>query len=161
VWAARGKDFEPFRHASASITGERSLHGGIDIAVRQGTWVGAAADGVVIVASNDVGHYGTAIFIDHENGYVTHYGHLSKMYVHVGQRVKARQLIAKSGATGARLPVPPPFYHQKERRFLKSPKVLSGDKKWHKPVYSAIMVVVPGNNCPIDGRMPDAGHLQF
>jgi murein DD-endopeptidase MepM/ murein hydrolase activator NlpD len=54
----------------------------------------------VITASNDVGHYGTAVFIDHQNGYITHYGHLSKIYVHVGQHVKAHQLIAKSGATG-------------------------------------------------------------
>jgi murein DD-endopeptidase MepM/ murein hydrolase activator NlpD len=82
------------------VTGLRSLHGGIDIAVKEGTWVGAAASGVVILASYDVGHYGTAIFIDHGNGYITHYGHLSKIFVHVGQRVKARQLIAKSGSTG-------------------------------------------------------------
>ena len=82
------------------VTGTRSLHGGIDIAVREGTWVGAAADGVVSVASTDVGHYGTAVFIDHQDGYVTHYGHLSRIMVHIGQKVKARQLIAKSGSTG-------------------------------------------------------------
>ncbi|MCB4790895.1 MAG: M23 family metallopeptidase [Elusimicrobia bacterium] len=82
------------------VTRIRSLHGGIDIAVKSGTWVGAAASGVVVLASHDIGHYGTAIFIDHGNGYVTHYGHLSKIYVRVGQKVKARQLIAKSGSTG-------------------------------------------------------------
>lgn len=82
------------------VTGTRSMHGGIDIAVREGTWVGAAADGVVTVATHDAGHYGTAVYIDHQDGYVTHYGHLSKIYVRVGQRVKARQLIAKSGSTG-------------------------------------------------------------
>jgi LysM repeat protein len=82
------------------VTGTRSMHGGIDIAVKEGTWVGAAADGVVIVASHDVGHYGTAVFIDHQDGYITHYGHLSKIFVHVGQHVKAHQLIAKSGSTG-------------------------------------------------------------
>jgi LysM repeat protein len=82
------------------VTGQVSFHGGIDIAVRSGTWVGAAADGIVTVASSGVGHYGTAVFIDHGNGYVTHYGHLSRVYVRPGQRVKARQLIAKSGSTG-------------------------------------------------------------
>ncbi len=82
------------------VTGTVSMHGGIDIAVPSGTWVGAAADGVVIVAATDVGHYGTAVFIDHQDGYITHYGHLSKIMVHVGQHVKAHQLIAKSGATG-------------------------------------------------------------
>jgi murein DD-endopeptidase MepM/ murein hydrolase activator NlpD len=81
-------------------TGKVSMHGGIDIAVPSGTWVGAAADGVVILASTDAGHYGTAVFIDHKNGYVTHYGHLSSINVRVGQKVRANQLIAKSGATG-------------------------------------------------------------
>lgn len=82
------------------VTGKVSKHGGIDIAVKTGTWVGAAADGVVIVAGSGIGHYGTAIFIDHKNGYVTHYGHLSRVNVRVGQKVKARQLIGKSGSTG-------------------------------------------------------------
>ncbi|MDR1522929.1 MAG: M23 family metallopeptidase [Endomicrobium sp.] len=82
------------------VTGKVSFHGGIDIAVPSGTWVGAAADGIVIVASSNVSHYGTAVFIDHKNGYITHYGHLSKLYVSVGQKVRKGQLIAKSGATG-------------------------------------------------------------
>ncbi|MDR1941659.1 MAG: peptidoglycan DD-metalloendopeptidase family protein [Endomicrobium sp.] len=81
-------------------TGKTSMHGGIDIAVPSGTWVGAAADGTVIFASSNAGYYGTAVFIDHKNGYITHYGHLSSIHVKTGQKVKARQLIAKSGATG-------------------------------------------------------------
>lgn len=82
------------------VTGKASRHGGIDIAVKEGSWVGAAASGVVTVASYDVGHYGVAVFIDHQNGYITHYGHLSKILVRVGQRVKQGQLIARSGSTG-------------------------------------------------------------
>ena len=82
------------------VTGKVSKHGGIDIAVKTGTLVGAAADGIVTVASTNVGHYGTAVFIDHQNGYITHYGHLSKILVRVGQKVKAGQIIAKSGSTG-------------------------------------------------------------
>lgn len=83
------------------VTGAaRSFHGGIDIAVPDNTWVGAAAAGVVTVASSGIGHYGTAVFIDHGNGYETQYGHLSKVMVRPGQRVKPRQLIAKSGSTG-------------------------------------------------------------
>lgn len=82
------------------VTGKVSTHGGIDIAAPTGTWVGAAADGVVILASTNVGHYGTAVYIDHKNGYITHYGHLSSYNVKVGQKVRAGQLIARSGATG-------------------------------------------------------------
>jgi murein DD-endopeptidase MepM/ murein hydrolase activator NlpD len=82
------------------VTGTVSMHGGMDIAVPMGTPVAAAADGVVILASKDAGHYGTAVYIDHKNGYVTHYGHLSSYNVKVGQKVKAGRLIGKSGATG-------------------------------------------------------------
>jgi len=35
------------------VTGKASIHGGVDIAVKTGTWVGAAADGVVILASHN------------------------------------------------------------------------------------------------------------
>jgi murein DD-endopeptidase MepM/ murein hydrolase activator NlpD len=100
VWPLPGKITSNFGRRRHPITGTNSFHGGIDIAVKEGTWVGAAADGVVILASHDVGHYGTAIFIDHQNGYVTHYGHLSKIFVRTGQKVKAGKLIAKSGSTG-------------------------------------------------------------
>jgi LysM repeat protein len=82
------------------ITGTPSFHGGIDIAVHEGTWVGAAADGVVTFAGDNGGHLGKAVFIRHQNGYETQYGHLSKICVHTGQKVIARKLIAKSGSTG-------------------------------------------------------------
>jgi LysM repeat protein len=82
------------------VTGQRSFHGGIDLAVPQGSWVGAAADGVVSFAGDNAGHYGKAVFITHQGGYETHYGHLSRIFVRTGQRVSARKLIAKSGSTG-------------------------------------------------------------
>ncbi|MCX5782328.1 MAG: LysM peptidoglycan-binding domain-containing M23 family metallopeptidase [Elusimicrobia bacterium] len=95
-----GRLSSPFGRRRHPVTGKPSFHGGIDIAVREGTWVGAAADGVVTFAGNDGGHYGKAVFIRHQNGYETQYGHLSKIYVKVGQRVNARKLIARSGSTG-------------------------------------------------------------
>ena len=82
------------------VTGIVSKHGGMDIAAPLGTSVAAAASGVVIFASSDAGHYGTAVFIDHKNGYETHYGHLSAISVRLGQKVRAGQLIGKVGATG-------------------------------------------------------------
>lgn len=82
------------------VTGQVSVHGGIDIRAPMGSLVGAADDGVVIVASYDVGHYGVAVFIDHNNGYITHYGHLSSISVREGQRVRAGQIIGRSGASG-------------------------------------------------------------
>jgi murein DD-endopeptidase MepM/ murein hydrolase activator NlpD len=95
-----GRISSPFGKRRHPVTGKASVHGGVDIAVREGTPVGAAASGVVILASYDVGHYGVAVFIDHQNGYITHYGHLSKIFVRQGQKVRQGQIIAKSGSTG-------------------------------------------------------------
>ncbi|MDR2772989.1 MAG: M23 family metallopeptidase [Elusimicrobiota bacterium] len=82
------------------VTGKTSVHGGLDISAPIGSRVSAAAGGTVILASYNAGYYGVAVYIDHHNGYITHYGHLSKINVSVGQRVKAGQIIARSGATG-------------------------------------------------------------
>lgn len=95
-----GRISSPFGKRRHPVTGKTSRHGGIDIAVREGSAVGSAASGVVILASYDVGHYGVAVFIDHQNGYITHYGHLSKILVRQGQKVRQGQIIAKSGSTG-------------------------------------------------------------
>jgi LysM repeat protein len=81
------------------VLGFSKYHNGVDIACNQGSWVGAAASGVVTVAGWG-GAIGQYIKVDHQNGYVTMYGHLSVVYVHVGQKVKGGQLIARSGSTG-------------------------------------------------------------
>ncbi len=81
------------------VTHKRRLHNGIDIGVRMRTPVGAANDGVVIYAGW-AGGYGKMIKIKHYNGYTTLYGHLSRIYVRVGQKVKKGQIIARSGNTG-------------------------------------------------------------
>jgi len=64
----------------------------------------AAGDGTVRFAGwNDsdpsVG-YGQMVLIDHHNGYVTLYGHLSKLEVKIGDKVQAGEEIGISGSTG-------------------------------------------------------------
>jgi len=81
------------------FTRRRRFHNGLDIRVSIGTPVGAAADGVVI-AAGWAGGYGKMIKIRHYNGYTTLYGHLSRIYVRIGQRVKRGQIIGRSGNTG-------------------------------------------------------------
>ncbi len=81
------------------VTKKRMFHNGLDIGVRMGTPVGAANDGIVIYAGW-AGGYGKMIKIKHFNGYTTLYGHLSRIYVRVGQKVKKGQIIARSGNTG-------------------------------------------------------------
>ncbi len=74
-------------------------HEGIDLAVPTGTVVAAAADGVVI-QSGENGGYGISIYVDHGNGIITRYGHLSQAYAQVGREVKQGETIGLSGNTG-------------------------------------------------------------
>lgn len=74
-------------------------HNGVDLAVPVGTEVYAAADGVV-VQSGWNGGYGICIDIDHGNGVVTRYGHMSQSDVAVGQNIEQGQHIGLSGNTG-------------------------------------------------------------
>ena len=76
-----------------------STHTVLDIAAPQGTPIKAVTDGTVTAASM-AGSYGNLVKIDHGNGVETWYGHTSKMYVQVGQTVKAGDVIAAVGTTG-------------------------------------------------------------
>lgn len=79
--------------------GNTEYHPGIDIGVAVGTPVAAAAAGRVIVAGW-VSGYGNYVAIDHGGGISTGYGHLSQIYVAVGQDVQGGQTIGASGNTG-------------------------------------------------------------
>ncbi|MBQ9234500.1 MAG: peptidoglycan DD-metalloendopeptidase family protein [Lachnospiraceae bacterium] len=74
-------------------------HNGIDLAVPTGTSVMAAKDGLVIQAGWN-GGYGISVYIDHGNGVITRYGHMSESLVSVGQAVKQGDVIGLSGSTG-------------------------------------------------------------
>lgn len=88
-----------FGPRNSPTAGASSNHGGIDIAVGEGTNVYACMDGKVTVSqySDSAGNY---VQIDHGNGYVTKYMHNSQLKVSVGDKVTAGQLIALSGNTG-------------------------------------------------------------
>ncbi|WP_418958400.1 M23 family metallopeptidase [Streptomyces tritici] len=79
-------------------------HSGQDFAVPVGTPVKAAGAGTVVKAGpyggGDGPAYGNAVVIKHANGKYSQYAHLSKINVHVGQKVGAGQRIALSGNTG-------------------------------------------------------------
>ena len=75
------------------------LHAGVDLATASGTPIRAVGAGIVVAAGVEQG-YGNAVLIDHGNGYLTHYGHMSEITVHLGQRVRPGDHIGKEGSTG-------------------------------------------------------------
>jgi len=82
-------------------SGSRPTHKGIDIYARSSTPILASADGVILDAVNEK-CWGPSILIDHgqdENGdpLLAIYGHLGKMFVKAGEKVKRGQKIAEMG----------------------------------------------------------------
>jgi murein DD-endopeptidase MepM/ murein hydrolase activator NlpD len=74
-------------------------HPGIDFSAKPGTPIYATADGVVKLAKSN-GGYGNCVFIDHLYGFESRYGHMQKILVRRGQRVKRGDKIGLVGKTG-------------------------------------------------------------
>jgi len=75
------------------------VHEGLDIAIDFGAPVTTTADGLVIYAAPHAG-YGNLVTIYHSNGITTRYGHLSRISVEAGQRIKRGDQIGNAGSTG-------------------------------------------------------------
>ncbi len=99
IWPVRGQITAGFGQREDPFSGEDAIHKGIDISVPFGTRVEAAADGIVLEAGPESG-YGNEILIDHGYGLTTKYGHLSRIFVVVGQVLKRGQVIGAVGMTG-------------------------------------------------------------
>jgi len=84
---------DPFR-------GSAAMHAGIDLSGPVGTPIYATADGVISDAGWNSGGYGNLVKIDHGRGIETRYGHLSKVGVLAGQRIKRGDVIGSMGSTG-------------------------------------------------------------
>ncbi|MDH5656148.1 MAG: M23 family metallopeptidase [Spirochaetia bacterium] len=76
-----------------------TFHGGIDLGAPSGTAVYASREGKV-VRSGRAGGYGNLVVISHKFGYSTYYGHLSRILVKKGQKIKAGEKIGMVGSTG-------------------------------------------------------------
>lgn len=95
-----GKRFHP-------IIKKWGSHKGLDIVSVWKAQVVAVADGVVIEnwpppGKKFKGHpeYGGMVLIEHSNGIVTRYAHLSVVFTLQGRRVKAGEVIGRVGSTG-------------------------------------------------------------
>ncbi len=99
--AATGSLMMPTRGRISSRYGSRwgRMHRGLDIAAPTGTPI-KAADGGTVTKSGWSNGLGYMIEINHGNGYVTRYGHCSKLLVKQGAKVYKGQEIAKVGNSG-------------------------------------------------------------
>lgn len=81
------------------FTGGAAFHAGLDFPGPMGSPIYAAANGVVSFVGAKQG-YGNCVEIDHGNGLMTRYAHLSRFAARVGDKVDAGQAIAAMGSTG-------------------------------------------------------------
>ena len=98
-WPTTGWLSSGYGRRRSPWTKKMEFHSGLDIANRKGTPVHAPGDAVVKFAGNGNGN-GKHIVLDHGQGITTLYGHLSKIHVVKGQRVRKDQRIANIGNTG-------------------------------------------------------------
>ncbi|MGB0849710.1 MAG: M23 family metallopeptidase [Bacteroidia bacterium] len=78
----------------------RKMHKGMDFTAPTGTKIYATGDAVVKKVVNKRWGYGKHVVLSHGYGYSTLYGHMSRINVRPGQKVKRGQLIGLVGSTG-------------------------------------------------------------
>ena len=108
-----GTEFGMRMHPILNI---RRMHEGIDIVTDTGTAVHASGDGTIDFVGRK-GGFGLCVEINHGFGYKTIYGHLSKIEVKEGQRVKRGFEIAESGTSG--LSTGPHLHYEVEHNGVK------------------------------------------
>jgi murein DD-endopeptidase MepM/ murein hydrolase activator NlpD len=75
------------------------MHEGVDIDAERGQNIYAAESGVVLKAGKGTG-YGKMVKIQHSDGFITVYAHLSRIKARAGEKVKRGEVIGKAGNTG-------------------------------------------------------------
>ena len=88
-----------FGYRRSPFTEKKEFHAGLDIANRIGTKIVATANGKVSYAKKKK-FIGKIVVIDHGHGIITKYGHLNKILVKKGDKVKRGDKIALMGNTG-------------------------------------------------------------
>ena len=81
------------------ILGGFRAHSGVDLAAPMGTPVRATSSGVISRASWN-GGYGLFVSLENGKGVQTRYGHMSRLAVYAGQRVKKGDILGYVGSTG-------------------------------------------------------------
>lgn len=88
-----------FGYRKSPFTGQKEFHAGLDIASRSGTKIFATANGRISHAARKT-YIGNQVVIDHGHGRVSKYGHMKKILVKRGQKVKRGDVIGILGNSG-------------------------------------------------------------
>ena len=83
--------------------GRIARHGGVDLAAPYGTPVHAAGDGEVVFSGwgyHGSTRWGLLVAIDHGEGWVTLYAHLSEATAEIGERVRGGETVGHIGTSG-------------------------------------------------------------
>ncbi|MGB5396073.1 MAG: peptidoglycan DD-metalloendopeptidase family protein [Gammaproteobacteria bacterium] len=99
IWPTEGEISSIFGLRRFFNEQERKPHNGLDIAAAEGKPVKVVADGKVI-ESGDFFFSGNMIYVDHGQGIITLYAHLSRIDVKPGDSVKQGDIIGAVGKTG-------------------------------------------------------------
>lgn len=86
--------------SSFGSKGGGKVNDGLNIAVPNGTPIRASADGIIAYSGDEIGVFGGLILINHGSGWVTAYGHASKLNMARGQKVKMGDVIGLAGESG-------------------------------------------------------------
>ena len=81
------------------ITGNYTMHNGVDLAANQGTAIYATKSGYVTTATYNYA-YGNYVTINHMDGFSSLYGHMTYFVVNDGDFVSQGQVIGYVGSTG-------------------------------------------------------------
>lgn len=102
------------------------FHNGLDIATSYGTPLRAAENGKVVAIGNAPYAYGIWAAIEHDNGLVTAYTHMSVRSVKVGQEVKRGDIVGNMGSTGLSTGSHVHFMVYAPKTFTTKPSGISG-----------------------------------
>jgi murein DD-endopeptidase MepM/ murein hydrolase activator NlpD len=100
VWPVEGRISGSWGNQRILNGEPRTPHYGVDIAMPEGTPIRAPAAGVVSLAEPDMHFEGGLVFIDHGQGLISMYLHMSRLDVAAGDQVAQGQVIGAVGARG-------------------------------------------------------------
>ena len=99
VWPVTGRISSIFGLRRFFNEQERNPHNGLDIAAPEGTDIKTAADGTVIEAG-DFFFSGNMVYVDHGQGLISLYAHLSRIDVKPGDTLRRGDILGAVGQTG-------------------------------------------------------------